>query len=395
MLQSKTIVFFISFFLQSGYYLGLLTMYSMGLSNLTRYYSIPLRLLMIVIMTIFIKRNFKNLRKSKDVIFVFFCFSLIYLIKILFTNEVFGNYRYSQLEYFFYYVSYCFLPFLFFSSIDLSKYFNHIKNGLFVSGLLLSVLTIISFRQLLESGGIARISQLSYQTGEAVISPLALAYSGSLTIIVCLFCLFFEKNNFKKSLIYLIAIILSLIPFFLGASRGALLSVGLCVILYFFLSSIKGKTVFLVLSVISFPFFLFMIELSGTGLFVRTSSTIDSGNSSGREYLWADAINEFKDNPVFGGRIEVSGIYPHNIFLEVLMAMGAVGFVVFILFIIFSMLKLKKIERHKRIFIYAILIFAFSMSMFSGGLYSSIIFFSTLGLLNSKINSSLEIVHFK
>ena len=48
------------------------------------------------------------------------------------------------------------------------------------------------------------------------------------------------------------------------------------------------------------------------------------------------------NNPVLGGSIEVSGIYPHNIILEVLMSTGIIGFMLFVYLFITAFLFLKK-----------------------------------------------------
>lgn len=72
---------------------------------------------------------------------------------------------------------------------------------------------------------------------------------------------------------------------------------------------------------------------NGSSFFARVTKSIKTGDSSGRGDLYEQGIEIFKQSPVTGGRIlYADGMYPHNVFLEVLMATGVIGFIVYFLF---------------------------------------------------------------
>src|SRR5690606_15898431 len=114
-------------------------------------------------------------------------------------------------------------------------------------------------------------------------------------------------------------------------------------------------------------------------------SSVEEGDSSGRGPLWAAAVEEFVEYPFFGGRIEVSGTYPHNIFLEILMATGIIGFILFMIIFFGSVKKGFSSARSNNIYVIPFLIFicGISQHMFTGALWGAITLFAALGMFNS------------
>lgn len=379
----RGIVWLVSFFLFPGYYIGLSFLYYFNIPHLSRFYSVPLRITLSFLMLYFIVKNKKRLKKNS---LIFVVFSLLYIFKIIYSEIIGAELSRKWFEYIFYYISYSFLPFFFFISLDFKKYKGLILNALILSGVLLSVISTIMFREVLLTGGIGRISQLTYETGKEVISPLALAYSGALTILLCFYKMIYEKTNGIIKLYLIVNIVVSSIIFFLGSTRGALIAILLGVLTFIYFGNFKSRLKFSVLFLISIPFVVFALEKTGSALLKRSMNTIESGDESGRENLWSEAIKEFVKNPYFGGRIEVSGIYPHNIILEVLMATGIIGFFLFFLFTINSINQGFRAVSIDKVFIIPILIFicGISQHMFTGSLWSAITFFSALGIFNSK-----------
>lgn len=90
------------------------------------------------------------------------------------------------------------------------------------------------------------------------------------------------------------------------------------------------------LALLAVPLIVFSEEiiqlLSGFGgsFIERIMSTINKGQSSGRDVIYADALNEFLNAPWIGNAFLVqsglfTGFYPHNMIVEALMATGMVG----------------------------------------------------------------------
>lgn len=381
----KTIVYIVSFFLFSGYYAVLSIFFNIGRSELSIYFTFPLRIFLSVIMVYYIIKNFKNIKSKKFNNIIFIMFSCWYIVKILYTANLSAITSLVWYEYLFYYLSFVFFPFFFFKVLDIKKYERFITNAFIFSGFLLGAISVFTFKQVFSSGGIGRISQLSENGGSAVISPLALAYSGSFTVLLCLYRLNSQKINKWTEKIYLITtLILSIIIFYFGATRGALivLIVGVFALLYFSQKKKMAKMLiyFLVLS----PVFIYLAQVTGSAL-VDRSIRATEGDTSGRNILWKEGFQEFLNNPFFGGRIEVSGIYPHNIFIEILMSMGIIGFVLFlVLFLNISISGIYIANKKNFNFLGILMLLTGTiLHSFSGALWSSIILFSALGILNN------------
>lgn len=377
------VIKYYSFFLFSGYYIGLEIILFTGNKSLSRFYTLPVRFVFPLLLLIIIKINGRFYR-NKNTILVFILF-LLYVLKVLFTeNLANGMLSRNWIEYILYFLIFCYTTFLFFSNIDLKKYLPIIIKTILFSGFLLSLSTIYLYKDALFSG-VGRISMLKYQSrmeDSDIISPLSLAYGAALNLSLILpyYKYYSKKNTF--SLIYLaINAILSLIIFALGSTRGAFLALVISVIFYLF--TIKGsKLIYFLATLIFIPVFVYILNLTGSNLLDRTSNAVEGGDSSGRDELWIAAFNEFINNPILGGRIEVSGIYPHNIFLEVLMGMGIIGLFIFLFLIINSLKRIYLIKFDFKIFVYIIFINAICQHLFTGALWNSILLFAALGMMN-------------
>jgi uncharacterized membrane protein YkvI len=151
------IIYFISFCLYSGYYAGLAIILALNFSELSRYYSIPFRVLLMILMLIVIHRNrHQILTKQKSVLtFLFIVFWIIYILKVLYTENLVldGELGRFWFEYIFYGLTYVVLPYLTFYLVDNVKYRNAILNGLISSGFILGIVDQV---QLESSDTIAR-----------------------------------------------------------------------------------------------------------------------------------------------------------------------------------------------------------------------------------------------
>ena len=388
MLNKQLVINFIikyySFFLYSGYYIGLELILFTGNKALSRFYTLPIRLVFPFLVLILIRYN-GRIHTNKNTFLLFFLF-LYYLVKVLLTENRSDAFL-SRLwfEYIMYFVIFCMSTFVFFSNIDLKKFLPTVIETILFSGFLLSISTIYLYKDVLFSG-VGRISMLKYESGmedSDIISPLALAYGAALnlSLIVPYFKIYSDRKLLTK--IYLILNgILSLIIFSLGSTRGALIAFVLS-ILYYIISTKKSKLKNIFIATLCTPIFIYIIELSGSNLLTRTANSINEGDSSGRSSLWDAAVTEFKNYPIFGGRIEVSGIHPHNIFLEVGMGMGTIGLILFLCLLVSSIIKATQIKGDYKVFIYVIFINAISQHLFTGSFWGSILLFFSLGLMNT------------
>ncbi|WP_339698159.1 O-antigen ligase family protein [uncultured Marixanthomonas sp.] len=399
--NSNIILFFGIFFLTFlGYFTILLVLFDAGMSELSRKITIPLRLFIIGMLLILLWKNRENLRESSGIkwsLFFFLVFSFRLLIEYL--RGI--NYYMSILDVFLYFIAFCVFPFMgiVFQQITLKR-LNIIFNSFLIGGAVFSILTILSYKQFI--GNVGRLA--SGIVGEAIISPLTLSYCSALTIGVLSFYLLTNSVSFRKRFLMLIVIFLSVIPFFLGASRGSLVAVFVPFIIYFF--SGKGASFFLksfTVLIICLLLFVYLDNTLKSGLldrFLSISEAIEQGNSSAsRLSIWERSFNQFKNNPIFGDSLKVKNypLYPHNILFEVLQATGIVGFIPFFV-LIFKTWKscLSIFKNHKElIWVAVIFIQSFVQNMFSGAIYNASWFWTSMALVLATDYSLKKSIHEK
>ncbi|MEG3658576.1 O-antigen ligase family protein [Arenibacter palladensis] len=382
------IVFIISFFAYGGYYAGLAVIFALNLGGMSRFYSQPLRILMAFLMIYVIYKNRFNLvfHKLSLYIILFILFWIIYTLKVMYTIAEFpqGTISRTWYEYILYSIIYVVIPFICFCSLNIKKYWSNIISGFIYSGFILGVVSIYLYGKYLVSG-VGRINAISYETGEAVLNPLAMSYTAVLTILLCIYKLVIYKQNSKLDVIFLfITILLSIILFLFGASRGSVVVLVVTLPLFIMYSPAKQKIILFFFFLIIAPILVWLVEASGSGLFTRLSNTTED-QGGGRTSLWKNALDHFFEHQLFGGKIEIGNIYPHNFIVEILMATGILGAVLIFPVIIKSFhLSIRQIKSNKEhLFALLILMVGIVHYSFSGGLYTSILLFIPIGIIFS------------
>lgn len=164
------------------------------------------------------------------------------------------------------------------------------------------------------------------------LNPISVGRSGSI-----LFLLGFYNFIIKRRMnigIFIISSLLGLLLIFIGSSKGPFLTTILVIIIFIML---KPK-IFLSKNYL-LTFFGFLIILTSMDFLVelnliRRFSTPDLNEAVLREDIWLSAFIQFLNNPIFGDSIfDHYGMYPHNIYIEVLMATGLIGAIPFFYFL--------------------------------------------------------------
>lgn len=131
----------------------------------------------------------------------------------------------------------------------------------------------------------------------------------------------------------------------------------------------------------------------------RTYNWLFKGDNSLRTPLFERSIEIFNANPLFGGRTHYEdGMYPHNLFLELLMATGLLGFVIYLLKFIPVFKNLQKftfkISNYYHILFFTIFLQYLVLSFTSYALYSvpEFLYFSSIiiGISLNRINEETE-----
>jgi hypothetical protein len=390
-IERKTI-YIVTFFSYCGYKLGLAITISMGFMSYSSFYSVPVRMLTTVMMIGVIVYNIKSLysNKRKDVIVMFIIFWLLYFAKVFYCYIEGFQLHMNWFEYILYSINFSFLPFLMYASIDFRKYRDTILNAFIFSGIMFGIISLYLYKDIL-SLQLGRISNITYIDSEyQTITPLTLSYGGTLTFALCMYKLLFSdtKLSFVIRCYLIIGLFVSTYIFLLGASRGSLIAIALCVPLFFIYKKLKGKLQFIIFLVLFIPLMSWAINYTGSSILERTSKTVESGDFT-RGKLWEDAWTEFVNYPVLGNRIEI-GFYPHNFVLETLMSTGFIGFFLLSIILMVALLRVYRISLKNQYFIipFIILLQGFAASSFSGSIITATNLFLALGIIYSSYNSN-------
>jgi O-antigen ligase len=366
------IVFFLAF---SGYYAFLMMLTNIATDIDSRILTIPLRLIIVGMITfIFLLRPRRV--KLQNELFFFLLFAIVYLIRILIESlDHRSTFHITEAEFFLYFTSFVLIPLFFVSQFRLSEdNYEKIFIAMMSSALVLAALSLYYYQEMI--GCVKRM----VITDENYISPLALSYSSVLAIGVGIAYLLTNEGMLCMRLFIYVTILMSFIPFFLGASRGSIVALSLPFLFYLVFGRGVKKRITLLLVISSLAIVLiFLTEVFGTRIFARLATISEiieyGGLAPGGERIeiWEASLVQFCNNPVFGNSLncDQTNFYPHNMLVEVLITTGIVGFVPFVLFLYIIFVKMVLMVKRDRRYFWVCVIFlqAFMYNMFSGGIY--------------------------
>lgn len=383
-----------AFFLYGGYYAILMILFNFNLiDSIGTVYSILVRIITVVALFLLTLKIFSRKFSKLDslVFFNIIGFSLLYLIKIFTVST--SDLLYDKYQYIFYFVSYCFLPFIFFSLTKIERIYNNFFNWIQNSNFLFLILAIIFYGKYLLQG-VGRLNSSTIGTGEEVISPLVLSYVSSLAISLAFVNIFLRGY---RRLYNCLILILAVPSFLLGASRGSLLVLFFTAFILMFFVNFKTRIKFIIGGIL-FSLILYFISITTSSfIFTRFFNISDdvsaNSDSAVRLLMWEESLNEFNSNMLFGGVIEINKIYPHNIYIESLMATGLIGFICIVFSILLVTLKLFTLIKLDKKYVLLAVLFLNSIVQyfFSGALYFSILLFSSMGIVIGIYISNKEV----
>ena len=292
----------------------------------SRIFSIPYRLL-IFLFSVYIlakKSSFRKIDFNTGLLFCFFWF--FYFFKTVYsfhTDYYLPQFIIQEYEIYLRIIIINFIPCLALLSIDYMKVDYKLLTKtifwiLFIMLFISLVYTIFFLRQYNSVSGIFSVYYISS------------GHFGATLVLLSLYLLFFRTNSeiVIDSKVLLLAILFGLFAIYISAARSpvfALIIVGL----YFIILKRKFK-----LLIYFFLFLLFLIVLLyisrqilhlDSAFVERNYLWIFEGYASGREPYMLRGISIFQNNIIFGGRVLFEdGMYPHDIFLELLMAGGLI-----------------------------------------------------------------------
>lgn len=195
-------------------------------------------------------------------------------------------------------------------------------------------------------------------------------------------CIFLEslKKGYSNLFMILCIFLCTIVSLYSGARQSIIISLVLF-LLWVFSQRKEGASRFryliYLLVGVAIVFFMinFLVSEGGALNSVKEEGYLDASN---RGFIMLKSINDFINNPFFGvgfGHFEFYGrygLYPHNMFVEILCELGIVGMSLLVLVVV---KPLKYLLKYEKACVYLFVVY-FLRSMTSGGLDSNIMLFS-------------------
>lgn len=296
----------------------------------SRFFSVPYRILIFIISIVVIFRNFKKENLFNVSSISLLAFWIYYVIKTYFSlsNDYFEG-AFLSVSYEIYYR--IFLIILFPSLALLFINYHKINLKIIANYFFYILFAMLSVNLLY--GFIMPHEDLSFRF---IFSMYYISYGqlgATLSMMSFYFLLFKDKTIPLPFLIS--GFILGILTIVVGTARSPFLSL-IIVYSYFLIVNRQLKPIlYFILAFITFVIALYFYKelgYSGIKFADRTYNWFFNGDNSLRTPLYTRAIEIIKSHPIFGGRVLYeNGSYPHDIFLEILMATGFFGFVLYFL----------------------------------------------------------------
>lgn len=351
------------------------------ISQLFRLINLSISFILIVEFVIRVKYNYKSYPKwnkeflLKNTPFILFLvFWGIYLTRLIIDIEFYhliDSSPYSKSYFYIYTIGVTLIPMLAAATINQLDFdFLHHTLHRFLVILNISLLLIYFFDRFYNHQEASRF--YVNRNGFDYLNSITIAVCGSLLI----FTSFLRTN--KKFVTYLL-ITLGAFIVLTTVSRGPILStlMTLLLILIFYDKKISIKYLYLTLA-LSISFIVnYLVSLifakyyiTGNPLLQRLNNVLDDESTISRIKIYTDGIVQFLDGPLFGTHFLVvkSGMYSHNLLLDILLATGILGLLLIIpIFLIFARNLLSKPHN---IFLSVIGFYLFFNTLTSGACYN-------------------------
>lgn len=323
-------------------------------------------------------------------------FWIIYTIRLLYDTQV-VDVSFKNDDFKFYTMTFgsCLLPTV--ATILTTKYvvLQQAKRFFFATILLsnISILLIVlkiygSLNPIVVATRVNFLVEASNGKEFSILNPITIGIFGETLGLFSIACILFFKNSFSKNLFYFFTTLIGIFVLALGASRGSTLSFLLLLVLLIlsYLIIVKKTPVFFTrFSITMFALILFLVQVvlprinfEELEIFQRIIKMLDQrsqGKKEVRDYQWESAWNLFLDNPIIGSRfLDDYNFYPHNVYLESLMATGIIGSTVFFSSIFLGLwLVLCTVLNKDLIIIFGLLLMILLLSnLTSGSLFYSV-----------------------
>jgi O-antigen ligase len=235
------------------------------------------------------------------------------------------------------------------------------------SAILIDVLKLIPDSSLFE---------VTARLGFEKINPISLGHVGASVLIAAL-CLTRHRIDYLRIALVFMASFVAGWSLILASSRGPALALAICVMLFPLVSGSWRWSILMV-------FLMLPVALNREGnLWLRFADIQEDISAQNRLLLQGNSISQFLAHPVIGSAyLELEQLdYPHNIFIETVMALGVVGGIVFAIVLISAGRKAILLVNQGELLIPLLFVQYFVGVQFSGAIYGQSPFWATVALL--------------
>ncbi|MBX7531765.1 O-antigen ligase family protein [Qipengyuania sp. 1XM1-15A] len=361
----------------------------------TRSLSIPLRVAILSLLisgAILLARNVRISRPPIVEIFLSL-FAISYLLRIYVSRGDAHFLHRDPTEILLYFLAFCLFPFLAIRLVDMtSARIASIFRLIVLGALAFAVLVSFAFQDIINIGARAAISF----GANDIISPLFFSYCGSIGVGLGVAGFFNTASSKRMRILLLATAILSLVPFFIGGSRGAIVALVLPFLL--FMPFTRSRRIWA--RIVALASLAIMVGVASLYLdvtaFRRMSeilNDIDSGAAeASRVYLWTSSFEQFWDNPIFGNSLEndTFSYYPHNFVLEAFISTGIIGGVPLLAAVWLCVRRCHSITKFQPHNYWVVVLFLQTLThaLFSGALYSAVWLSTSMAFLISVSRST-------
>lgn len=215
-----------------------------------------------------------------------------------------------------------------------------------------------------ESEAILMAGRLEFDT----VNTITIGHTAVSTVIAAL-CLSSDRERKARKAWLLIVCIPALVALVLAGARGPAVSLAVCVTALLIVTRHWRLLFFALLAGLVF---IAQPENELARRFMALlEPTLEDESSLERITLISNAFQQFVESPLLGGQLldRVYFSYPHNLFLEALMAMGVVGALALIAILTRSALRATHLINQGNLFIPLVLLQYFIAAQFSGAIW--------------------------
>lgn len=352
-------------------------------------YSLAMRIFIIVLSGILLVKNGSLLLRAGWVGYAVVVFWVFYFLRIYadVSNPYLSLFR-SASDYWMWSLGACLIPMLALSTVSRECSIAESMQLCFWLALSAAILAVV-----FGSATAVASSGLEYESGRLrlnSLNPISAGHLGLSLLIVSVWKAFAGARGLRE-LSALIGIAIGFYLLLASASRGPL--VAFILVAFFYLSSLRSKKLLIVMPlfcVVALGTFFAIESLENQGQFTLLSRILAGASGadeavSERVIAIRGGVKQFLEDPIFGSSLEerVTGLYPHNVFLEALMATGILGGALFLFFALFGVRASFSILRKRSDLGWVPLIYIQYLvgAQFSGAIYSSTIFWAFLGIV--------------